>query len=139
MGVLKDETHPPAVCAELLSSQLAHRLAAKPDFAGVGGYQPLNAAEEGRLSRAAGTQDGERLSRLEVKADGVQRHMIAETFGQLVDLEHGAPPFGSRKARRAWRLSAQQSRDETCRSRPCAPAFAPAGSASTRYRDVLRG
>ncbi len=42
MGVLKDETHPPAVCAELLSSQLAHPSAAKPDFAGVGGYQPLN-------------------------------------------------------------------------------------------------
>ena len=57
-----------------------HGLAVHPDDAGVGPLEEVEAAQKGRLARAGGADDGQRLALLEGEGDVFQHLRLPKVF-----------------------------------------------------------
>ena len=62
------------------------RFAAHDDAPGIGGFQKIQAAQQCRFARTAGTDDRQRLALLQVKGNIFQHLGGAEALADVLDL-----------------------------------------------------
>jgi hypothetical protein len=67
------------------------------DIAGIGELEAGDDAQQRRLARARGAEQGHQLAVADTEIDAVEGHVVAETLGQALDLDtHGAPLLRAR-------------------------------------------
>ena len=96
--VLEDETH---LLAQLANQALLLRHAGSVDFdvahtdlATGRCFQQVQAAQEGRLARAAGADDGHHLTGGDLQVDALEHAVAIELFGQALYHDHCFMPLG---------------------------------------------
>ncbi|MCY1455282.1 hypothetical protein D9M71_724060 [compost metagenome] len=74
------------------------------DAAAAGGFQQVEATQEGGLARAAGADDGDHLAGLDLQADVVQHGLAVELLAQSVYHEHAQDSWSCRLTRASRRF-----------------------------------
>ena len=74
----------------------ADALAVDPDLAAGRALEKIHAAQQGRLARAAGSDDGDALALGELEVDALQHFQGAEALMQIDDADEGGHGPGSR-------------------------------------------
>ena len=88
--LLKYHTH---LLAKLVNAagRICYVIALKPDLSPSGLLQPVQAAQEGRLSGPRGTDDYNFLSLFYLLVYAVKYHVIPERFLKIFNLYHSEP------------------------------------------------
>ncbi|MOA21021.1 hypothetical protein D3C78_1414980 [compost metagenome] len=74
---------------DLVSATLErHLLAGNMDLASIGDFQQVDAAQEGALARAAGTEYRHHVTLVGVQRDALEHLQVAEGFADVFYLQH---------------------------------------------------
>lgn len=65
---------------------------ADADLPGIGGFQQVQAAQEGGLARAAGADDGDDFTGLDRQVDALEHGLALELLGQAFYYDHLSAP-----------------------------------------------
>ncbi|MCY1418361.1 hypothetical protein D9M71_339180 [compost metagenome] len=78
------------------------------DLPGIGGFQQVEAAQEGGLARAAGADDGHHFAGLHGQVDTVEHGLALEPLGQAFDFNHAQCSWScwlTRASMRFWKCA----------------------------------
>ena len=78
----------PAIVHDNSAGGDAHRFAVQVDLADIGPFQPVDAAQQGRLARARGPQHADRLALADLETDVGQHLVVAKALGDADHAQH---------------------------------------------------